>query len=100
MPKPFQKRKKTDIAFAYPFINYLQRCGYAQTLYTYQARLITPSNSATIAITSNACIRLPAWLKKKPNIHPITRITAMMYNIPLIVVVCYDCKSFPLTVLA
>ena len=46
----------------------------------YQALLITPSNKAIIAITSKMCIKPPAWLTKNPKIHPITRITAIMYN--------------------
>jgi hypothetical protein len=39
-----------------------------------------PNKKAIIAITSNTCIRLPTVVKKKPIAHPITRITAIIYN--------------------
>lgn len=51
----------------------------------YQALLITPNNKAIIAITNKMWIKPPAWFTKNPKIQPITKITAMMYNKPLIV---------------
>jgi hypothetical protein len=57
---------------------------------SYQALLITPNNKAITAITNKMCIRLPAWLKKKPKTHPIIKITAIMYNKPLITL-CVCC---------
>jgi hypothetical protein len=48
-------------------------------------RLIKPSNSEIIAITSKTCMMLPACHTNAPNNHPITKITAMMYNNDLMI---------------
>jgi hypothetical protein len=42
--------------------------------------LISPSNREIIAITNKMLIKPPTVVKKKPIAHPITRMTAMMYN--------------------
>ena len=41
---------------------------------------IMPNIKAIIAITNNMCIMLPTEYTNTPNAHPISNITAMIYN--------------------
>jgi hypothetical protein len=43
-----------------------------------------------MAITNNIWMIPPALYMKKPNTHPITSITAMIYNSDLITIVFFD----------
>jgi len=49
-------------------------------LYIAVGRLMRPSNNEMTAITSKIWIKPPTVVKKKPIAHPITRMTAMIYN--------------------
>jgi hypothetical protein len=51
-----------------------------ENLYIAVGRLIRPSSSDITAMTSSIWIKPPTVVKKKPIAHPITRMTAMMYN--------------------
>jgi len=54
----------------------LEKCA----AYIAVGRLMTPSNNAMIAITSNTCIKPVAEYINTPNAQPMMRITAMIYN--------------------
>jgi hypothetical protein len=56
-------------------------------LYIAVGRLITPSSNAIIAITSSAWIKPVAVYANTPIAQPIIRITAIIYNRDLIVII-------------
>ena len=53
--------------------------------YTAVGLLIKPSTRAIMAITNNTCIMPVAEYKNTPNAHPMSKITAMIYNSEFIV---------------
>jgi len=56
------------------------------SIYTAVGLRIMPNSKAIIAITNNICIMPVAEYTNTPNAHPMSNITAMIYNSEFIVI--------------